>query len=149
MDDRKITVTTQPVIFELIDGSKIDGEVYLRLHEARHTGPQKVGDLLNEPLSFIPVKTDRGHILLNASQIVSVSVDLVPEKTDLLTLGKRYAVRIKTILQQEIRGEIFVNLPEESSRIKDYFNQPCRFSPLFQPALVVYVNRHFILSVQE
>jgi hypothetical protein len=149
MDDCKITVATQTVVFHLIDGSKVEGEVYLRLHEARHMGPQKVGDLLNDASSFIPVKTTRGDMLLNASQIVSVSVDLLPEKTDLMTLGTKYTVRVKTILQQELQGDIFVNLPEEFSRIKDYFNQPNRFYPLFQSAAVVYVNRQFILSVQE
>ncbi|MBI3596402.1 MAG: hypothetical protein HY203_04530 [Nitrospirae bacterium] len=64
-------------------------------------------------------------------------------------MGKQYAVRIKTTQEKEIPGDIYVNLPEESSRVKDYFNQPARFFPLFQPASIIYVNWNFILTVEE
>jgi hypothetical protein len=80
---------------------------------------------------------------------VTAAVAAKAEKDDLMTLGKQYAVRIRTTQEIEIQGDIYVNLPEESSRAKDYFNQSARFFPLFQPASIVYVNRDFILAVQE
>jgi hypothetical protein len=149
MDEQRIEKVTQKVHFELADRHQLDGEVFLRLYESHHTGHQMVGDLLNESLSFIPVKTAGGVFLLSASQIVTAAVSSESEKDDLMTLGKQYTVRIKTTLDEEIRGDIFVNLPEESSRVKDYFNQPARFFPLFQPASILYINRQFILTVQE
>jgi len=149
MDERRIEKVTQTVLFELADRHRLDGEVFLRQYESHHTGRQTVGDLLNESLSFIPVKAAKGVVLLSASQIVTATVSLTSEKDDLMTLGKQYAVRIKTTHENEIPGDIFVNLPEESSRVKDYFNQPARFFPLFQSDSIVYVNRNFILTVQE
>ena len=47
MDEQKIEKEAQAILFELPDGSKIEGEVFLRLYEAHHEGHQKIGDLLN------------------------------------------------------------------------------------------------------
>jgi len=149
VDERRVEKVTQTVRFELADRRHLDGEVFLRLYESHHTGRQTVGDLLNEAPSFIPVKTAGGFVLLNASQIVTATVPSKSEKDDLMTLGKQYAVRITTIQEEKIQADIFVNLPEDSSRVKDYFNQPVRFFPLFRPDSIVYVNRGFILVVEE
>jgi hypothetical protein len=149
MDERRVEKVTQPVSFELADRRWLDGQVFLQQYESRHTGRQTVGDLLNEAVSFIPVKASGGIVLLNAAQIVAAAVPSKSEKDDLMTLGKRYAIRIKTTQEKEISGDIFVNLPEESSRVKDYFNQPARFFAIFQPDSIVYVNRNFILTVEE
>ena len=131
------------------DRSKVKGEVFLGLYEARHAGPQKVGDLLNDRLSFVPVKTTKKKsILINVSQIVSVTVDSKFEKDELMTLGKRYAVRIKMTYGKEVIGEIFVNLPEETLRVKDYFNQSVQFFTVFKASTIIYINRRFILSIE-
>jgi hypothetical protein len=149
MDDRAIQKEAQQVTVGLSDGTQIDGEVFLRLHEAHHTGRQKIGDLLNQDLSFIPVRTSKGLVLVNRSQIVFVEIQQECEKDELMTLGKKYTVRVRTVHGNAIVGEMFVNLPEESCRIKDHLNQPIRFFPIFQSASILYINREFILSVQD
>jgi hypothetical protein len=149
MDERRVEKVTQPVSFELADRRRLDGDVFLQQYESHHTGRQTVGDLLNEAVPFIPVKAAGKVVLLNAVQIVTAAVPSKSEKDDLMTLGKRYAIRIKTTQDKEISGDIFVNLPEESSRVKDYFNQSARFFAIFQPDSIVYVNPNFILTVEE
>jgi hypothetical protein len=149
MDERKIQKQTQDVVFEMSDKSEVSGEVFLGLYEAHHTGRQKVGDLLNEQLLFVPVKTAHGAVLLNVSHIVTVTVRSEAEKDDLMTLGKKHAVRIKTTQGKEVNGDVFVNLPEETSRVKDYFNQPLYFFTIFQPTIIIYINRRFILSIEN
>jgi hypothetical protein len=148
MDERKVEKQTQKVVFGMSDRTRVKGEVFLGLYEARHTGPQKVGDLLKEKLSFLPVKTASKAVLLNVSQIVTVIVGSEFEKDDLMMLGKRYAVRIKTVLGKEIKGDIYVNLPEENLRVKDYFNQSMQFFTVFKPGTIIYINRQFILSIE-
>jgi hypothetical protein len=119
------------------------------LYEAHHTGRQRVGDLLNGQLLFIPVKTALGATLLNISQIVTATVGSEFEKDDLMTLGKKYSVNIKMTQGKEIKGDVFVNLPEENMRIKDYFNQSSHFFTIFQSSFIIYINRQFILSVHD
>ncbi|TAJ98547.1 MAG: hypothetical protein EPO39_17965 [Candidatus Manganitrophaceae bacterium] len=149
MDERKIEKENRPVLFELYDGSEIDGEVFLRLYEAHHAGLQKVGDLLNEETRVIPLRTKNGTLLLNRSRIASAKVRAELEKDDLMTLGKKYTVSLKMIRGKEIQGDIFVNLPEGFCRVKDYFNQPVQFFPLIQSEFVIYINRELLLYVQD
>lgn len=149
MDERRIEKENCPVLFELYDGSEIEGEVFLRLYEAHHAGLQKVGDLLNEELRVIPLRTSKGTLLLNRSRIALATVQAELEKDDLMTLGKKYTVRLKMLRGKEVQGDIYVNLPEGFCRVKDYFNQPVQFFPLIQPGFVVYINRELVLFVQD
>ncbi|HEY4486096.1 MAG TPA: hypothetical protein VI702_07250 [Nitrospiria bacterium] len=149
MDDQRIQKDTQPVMLELSDGTRLAGAFFLRRFEAHHEGRQKVGDLLNESMAFIPFKTDDGVVLLNVSELVLIRVPLETEADDLMRLGKKYTVQLRTTQGKDLQGDIYVNLPEESSRIKDYLNQPARFYTLFRPDAVVYLNRRFILTVQD
>ena len=150
MDERKIEKEAQAILFELSDGSEIEGEVFLGLYEAHHEGHQKIGDLLNNAESrFIPLRTKKGTLLLNRSRIALAKVTTELEKDDLMTLGKKYLISLKMLGGKEIQGEIFVNLPEGFCRVKDYFNQPTQFFPLVQTEVVVYINQEFVLSVQD
>ncbi len=149
MDERKIQKGTQGVKILLSTQEQLEGQVFLRLHEAHHDGRQKVGDLLNQGLTFIPVKTGSDAFLLSTSQIVTLETALEFERDDTMTLGKKYDVRISMIHGKEIAGNIFVNLPDDSSRIKDYFNQPVRFFAVSRPESILYVNGAFILSVSH
>lgn len=149
MDERKIEKEVRPVLFALSDGSEIEGEVFLRLYEAHHAGLQKVGDLLNEEKRFIPIRTKRGTLLINRSHIAFAKIQAALEKDDLMTLGKKCPVSLKMLQGKEIRGDIFVNLPEGFCRVKDYVNQSVPFFTLIQPEFVIYINQKFVLSVQD
>lgn len=148
MDDGRIEKATRNAKVVLSSGREIRGEVFVGLYDPHHAGPQRVGELLNEHLAFIPVKTNEGVLLVNRDHIVSATLPADRERDELLTLGKQYTVRVTT-MHGEVRGAIFVNLPEVSTRVADYFNQPLRFLPLFQARTVVYLNREFVLLVQD
>jgi hypothetical protein len=154
MNERKIKKETRQVLFELSNGKEIEGEVFLGLYEVNRARPQRVDELLNKEIVFVPVKTGEGVILLNGAHVVSVRTFLDRAPEDSNPPGKRYKVRIMTTAGKRLEGEIRVHLPEARSRVKDYFNQipdhhPIRFIPLFQTDSVLYVNQHYILSVED
>lgn len=148
MDERRIQKAIRHARLVLSDGREIRGDVFVGLCDPHHLGPQRVGELLNEEAPFIPVKTEKGVLLLHRVHIVSVTLPANRERDELIALGKRYAVRVTTT-HGDLRGAIFVNLPEASTRTRDYFNQPLRFLPLFQSRTVTYLNREFIVLVQD
>lgn len=141
MNELWVQKKTQQVDIILSDGSGFAGKVFL-LSETLH-------DVLNAKGSFIPVKTTKGVLLLNLSQIVSVTIQAQLEQDELMTLGKRHDIRVMMVDGKEMEGNIFVNLPKESFRVKDFLDQSLSFLPLFQPNLIVYLNKQFILSVQD
>jgi hypothetical protein len=148
MDEGRIEKATRRARLVLSNGREIRGEVFVGLYDAHHVGPQRVGELLNEDPAFIPVKTGKGVILVNSAHIVSVALPADREKDDLVTLGKRYTVRVKTT-RGEFRGTVFVNLPDVSTRVRDYLNQPLRFFTLFQSRTVIYLNRTYVVLVED
>jgi len=148
MADQRIAKNRQQVTFTLADGSEVQGEVFLSLCDARHRGPQRVGELLNGEEDFIPVATSVGMVHLNIANIVTAKTSDKSEWNELEQLGKKYSVRIATLLGEE-SGEVFVNLPQYTSRVSDYLNQPARFYRLFISDHIVYIGARFILSVRD
>jgi hypothetical protein len=148
MTEQVIAKQRRRVRFTLIDGSETEGDVFLRLYEARHFGPQKVGELLNGENGFIPVATGQGLVHLNVVNIVTARAVAGEELDDLDKLGKNYTVRIRTRLG-EIAGEMFVNLPEENCRVSDYLGQADRFLRIFSGDEIIYIGARFVLTVQD
>jgi len=149
MDNAKISKNTREVLLLLSDGSLVQGEVFLSLYEAHHSGPQRVGDLLKQEPAFIPVKTAEGTRLINIQQIMMAKIRAEWERDELFTLGEKYKIRILTLDHQEIEADVFVNMPNGFCRVKDYLNQSLRFYTFFVPFYVLYINPSFILSIQD
>ncbi|MEZ4599076.1 MAG: hypothetical protein R2940_04725 [Syntrophotaleaceae bacterium] len=148
MTEQVIAKKRRRVRFTLIDGSEVEGDVFLWLYEVRHFGPQKVGELLNGESGFIPVATVQGLVHLNVVNIVTVRATAEEEWDDLDRLGKNYTVRIRTRIG-EISGEMFVNLPAENSRVSDCLSQADRFLRIFCGDEIIYIGTRFVLSVQD
>ena len=149
MEEQKIAKNRRQVIFTLADGSEVQGEVFLSLYEAHHQGSQRVGELLNGEEVFLPVKTANGTVHLNVANIIKAITPEDAELHELMMLGKKYTVRITTLHGEAIEGDIFVDLPQDRSRVSDYLNRPERFFRLFMPGHIVYVGARFILEVRD
>jgi len=149
MDDVRIDKKTCQIALQLADGSRIEGEVFLSLYGARHLGPQKVMDLLQEASLFLPIKTAAGTILVNRRQIMTVRVAADIEQDELMTLGHRRHLHIHTLDRQEIEADIYVDMPTGFGRVMDYLNQPVKYYTFFVPDYVLYIHPQFILSVQD
>lgn len=148
MDDRRIEKETRAVEFELSDGARLAGEVFVGLYDPHRSGPQKVGALLNGAAGFLPVRTGDGVKLLNTDHIVLARMGPAEERDDVMTLGEKRCVRLRLSRGRELAAEIYVAL-ESGSRASDYFAQPLRFFLLLQPDALLYLNRSHILTVQD
>jgi hypothetical protein len=149
MEEQKIVKNQRWVEFTLADGSVVKGVVFLNLYDAHRPGPQRVGELLNGKDTFLPIKTDEGTLHLNVDNIIEARTSEEEELHDLMMLGKKYRVEIITLSGRNIAGDVFVDLPKESSRVSDFLNQTQRFFALMVPGSVIYVARRFILSAKD
>jgi hypothetical protein len=149
MAEQRIPMQKRRVGLVLADGSQLDGEVFLSLYEAHRMGPQRLGDLLNSGIRFLPVKTAAGIQLVNSALIVSARTDQSEEADELMRLGEKYSIYVTTLLQEEIEVDLYVNLPQASNRVKDCLNQQQRFLPVFREEEVLYLNTSYILRVRD
>ena len=151
MDENKIEKEARRVAFQLSDGNRISGQVFLGLYGKHHLGSQNMEDLLNETKQFIPVKTHEGVLLLNKDHIVLVKIDAKSEENVMMKLGTKYSVWVKTTLGEELKGDIFISFREGRGRVrvKDHVNEAAGFFRLFQPGFILYINQKSILSIHD
>lgn len=149
MDDQRIVVETCVVELVMVNGLRIHGETFLQLQGIYLTGPQRVGELLNGDETYLPVRTGSQVQLVNLEQVVSVSLSAELEFDPLLTLGEEHQVRVEPVAGDTLEARIFVNLPGNKSRVKDFLNQKIRFLPFLNNDRVVYFARERILRVTD
>lgn len=149
MDENKIEKGSRHVAFQLSNGNRIAGKVFLSLFGEHHPGPENMEDLLNKTKKFIPVETGTEVLLLNMDHIVLVEIEAASEENDLMRLGTKHWVWVKTILGEELQGEIFISFREGHARVNDHMNEVERFFRLFQPGYILYINRKSILFIHD
>jgi len=149
MDEYKIEKGALRVAIQRSDGNCISGQVFLGLYGEQHLGSQNMEDLLNETKQYMPVKTDERVVLLNIDHIVWVKIDAKSEENDMMKLGTKHSVWVKTTLGEELKGDIFISLQEGQARVKDHVNETVGFFRLFQPGFILYINPKSILSIHD
>ncbi len=149
MDDQRIMVETCQVELVMVNGLRISGETFLQLQGVYLTGPQRVGEILNDEEIFLPVRSSNQVQLVNLEQVVSVSLSAELEFDPLMALGEEHQVRVEPVVGDTAEARIFVNLPGNKSRVKDFLNQKKRFLPFLQGGRVIYFARKRILRVTD
>lgn len=149
MSDVKIDMATREVEFVLADGTELKGQVFVSMHSTRGGGTQRIDELLSQDDRFLPFRTPDGFLLLNSSRVMLARVGLEENVSELTRMGEKYQVRMTTTLGTTVTAEIFVNLPKDYQRVKDYLNHPVKFLTCFTEEHVLYVNRDFILLVED
>lgn len=149
MSDVKIDMATREVEFVLTDGSELKGQVYVSTHSTGGSGAQRIDELLSEGDQFLPFRTPDGFLLLNSSRVMLARVGFEEHTGELARMGEKYRVKMTTTLGTTITADIFVNLPKDYQRVKDYLNHPVQYLTCFTGEHVLYVNREFILLVED
>jgi hypothetical protein len=132
------------------DGVKLDINFFLSPYAEGHSGRELILDILNSNLTFLPVEDIRtGAIFfLNKNGIMSLEIperDLAEETV----LNPEKSVQVELTNHEILDLSLFMEMPEERSRISDYLN----FSPVFiylcgkEKDLIL--NKSFVFSVKD
>jgi hypothetical protein len=146
---QRIDVSTRYATIVMISGKQLQGEIFLQLHSGHLSGPERVGEALNSEETFLALETSEGVELLNLELVISVSVEAEEEFDPLQTLGTKQNIWLQTSLGDEFNAEIYINLPSDRTRVKDFLNQPYRFLPILHDNKVSYISRNKIMRVRD
>jgi hypothetical protein len=149
MDDQRIRVDSRQVEIVLEGGTHLTGELFLQLHGLHQPGPQRVSEVINSDETFLPVRTGGGVKLINIDQVIAVYTAAADEFDPLLELGEEHSVRVTTVLGDSLKAQIFVNLPNDHNRAKDFLNQQKRFLLFLLGEKVAYLARKKIIMVEN
>ena len=144
----KIRVDVEVV---LSGGQELKGAIFISENMISFTGKPRLEDFLNTDERFFPFsREDGGYSLLNKHRLVLLrsSEDDSQVLVEQLMLQPRdVAVFLRD--EHSVKGVIYSNLPKESLRVSDFFNQKELFLPIYQDGRKIIVNTDEILYVND
>ncbi|HKQ70730.1 MAG TPA: hypothetical protein VJT73_15395 [Polyangiaceae bacterium] len=139
----ELRVPTVALAAEILvdDGRKFAGRLFVPAASARHAGPARASEWLNEAVDFFPFLPDdaRDSVILSKRQVVAVSVaaDANADPAALsLTTDTSVVVECGS---RRLEGRLLIDMPQGQGRVLDYMNRAERFLTL------VDGNRHHLI----
>jgi len=132
-DEIRVPILPLEVDFTVSDGSRLETTIFLAPNSPRHDGPETLDEFLNAARSFLPVRSGGSFLLLGSDAIL---VAKASPQAPLLSrlpghvIANVYVVRVYLENGTCVAGALSSNLPPESSRVSDAFNQAGRFVPI-------------------
>lgn len=131
MSDFRFDKIEQEVVLFLADGIVLEGTVFLAPHAYTHAGPQTLLELLREPEPFLPLRDRDGSLRLVNKGAVSharLAAGTV-EGPEGIPLGEKVAVSLFFFGGETLEGTLYIEMPRDKSRLKDFLNAAPDFFP--------------------
>jgi hypothetical protein len=149
MSDYRIEKLRRELRLRLTDGSRLEGEIFLRPVSRYRSRPEEPGDMLNDAEPFFAL-VRHGEALLVAKAHVATAETSVAQD-DALEIGA-LGISVEVTLRDGTvcEGSIFIESPHDRPRLLDFLNAYHeRFVPLIAPSQVLLVNTQQIAHVRE
>jgi len=146
----RLEKTKRRVVLYRSDGVKLDVNFFLSPYAEEHSGRERILDLLNSRSMFLPAEDIRtGAIFfLNKGGIMFLEI---PERdlTDETVLNPQKNVEVELTNHQILSLSLFMEMPDEKSRISDYLNFSPGFIYLCGKENDFILNKSYVFSVKD
>jgi hypothetical protein len=126
--------------------------VFLTEFAARHSGPERLSDLLDGESEFIPAvdASPDAVFFLNSTSVAVARVAASVEGDDVgqHTIPTEHEVEITLVGGVKLRGLVAYVMPPDRSRLTDYLNSEPRFIKLIEQEGVALVNKQHVTLVE-
>lgn len=149
MSEYRIEKLRRHVSVVLINGSRLDGEVFLNSVSRHASRPEEPADLLNDEEPFFALLKDGDPVFIAKSGVARAETSYQPSgEFDVVGLGVPVEV---TMTDGSIcTGSIFVESRADRARLLDFLNgYRHRFLPVVDKQQVILVNTRTIAHVRE
>jgi hypothetical protein len=149
MSEYRIEKLRRQVSVWLLDGSRLEGEMFLKPVGRHRSRPEDPSELLNDVEPYFPLVRDGKAFLISKSSVVLIETFYEDQgDPDFASLG--VAVEVTMADGNTCRGSIFVELRAGRQRLFDHLNAfPSRFLPVVDAQKVYLVNTQTIAHVRE
>jgi hypothetical protein len=148
-DDYRIEKLRRPLSVVLTDGSRLEGDVFLRPVSRHGSRPEEPSDLLNDAEPFFALVRSGEAVLVSKSNVALAETPVGEEEEfDLAALGIPVEV---TLNDGSVHlGSIFLETRSDRPRLLDFLNSYTpRFLPVVDARQVFLVNTQIIAHVRE
>jgi hypothetical protein len=153
MSEFRIEKRREAAEVTLSTGATLLGNFFLAGHSQVHSGPERVGDVLNHEPGFFPFEATAGDTaLLNRAHIVKV---VLPLRVIEAQLDAGYDVatrrRVSVLLSngERLTGTVAIYRPANHDRLSDYAQHEEHFRYLELADHTVLINSIHIVSLSE
>ena len=149
MSEYRIEKLRRQLSVVLTDGTRLEGEVFLRPNSRHRVRPEEPEDLLNDAEPFFAL-VRQGEAVLVAKSNVSLAETVVPQDDDSSLAALGVPVEVTLTDGSVCVGSIFLETRADRPRLLDYLNSyTLRFLPVVDATQVFLVNTQTIAHVRE
>jgi hypothetical protein len=144
----RIEKLRRPLNVVLVDGSTIEGDVFLQSATRLHRRPEEPSDMLNDDEPFFALMRDGVAILVAKASVARAVTSLTPQEDDVYAPG--IPVEVTLTDGSTCTGSIFPETRAGRPRLLDFLNTyRDRFLPIVDARQVFLVNTATIAHVRE
>lgn len=154
MSEFRVEKRREAAELTLTTGDTLEGFLFLADSSPTHTGPERVGDLLNAESGFFPFEAvDGGTSLVNRAHVLKVALP-DPAIEEQLNAGyqvaARHAVSVLLANGERLSGTVTVYGPRGRDRLSDYYaDTEDRFRYLELPDRTLLISSAHIVAIAE
>jgi hypothetical protein len=152
MSEYRVEKRREAAELTLVTGAVLAGVFFLAGSSSLHTGPERVGDVMNLEPGFFPFETGSATMLINRAHVLKVALppQMIEAELDAgYDLARRRTVRILLTTGETVTGNVVVFRPPGHDRLSDYahIEEPFRYVELEDRTLLI--NSAHIVSFTE
>lgn len=153
MSEFRVEKRREAAELTLTTGSTVAGFVFLSGFSATHTGPERVGDLLNLEAGFFPFEAVTGETsLINRAHVLKVALPAPVIEAQLdagYDVAKQHTVSVLLTNGERLTGLVTIYRPPGRDRLSDYAHIEERFWYLELPDRTLLINSAHIVALSE
>ena len=150
-DELKVPKRRAQVEVQLPGGATRQVTVFLAAFASKHSGPERLSDLLNAGDEFVPALDNATDAMTFLSRHGIAAARVAPELEwgEELTGGEQHELEITLVDGTVLRGTVTFVMPPDKSRLLDYLNDAQPFVRLSEREKVALVNKRHIARVAK
>jgi hypothetical protein len=136
----------------LVTGATISGVFFLSGSSQVHTGPERLGDLLNLETGFLPFESNGETSLINRAHVVKVALptQMIEAQLDSgYDVATRRHVKVLLTTGEAITGHVAIFRPPGHDRLSDYAHIDERFRYVELADRTLLINSAHIVALTE
>jgi hypothetical protein len=134
----------------LKDGSRLEGDVFLRPVSRYRSRPEEPSDLLNDAEPFFAFVSDDDAVLVAKTNVARAEIPVQANEDPDVQHVLGVAVEVKLTDGSVCTGNIFLETRSDRPRLLDFLNTyHARFLPVVDAQQIVLVNTDLIAHVRE
>ncbi|MEP6782034.1 MAG: hypothetical protein ABI983_00105 [Acidobacteriota bacterium] len=136
----------------LVGGATISGVFFLAASSQLHTGPERVGDLMNFEPGFFPFESNGETSLINGAHVLKVVLPKLMIEAQLdagYDVATCRQIRVLLTTGEVITGHIVVYRPFGHDRLSDYAKIEERFRYVELADRTLLINSAHIVALTE